>query len=49
MPDVDFMNKPVFTIFDTDSYYQSKYPSGGDEQDCGKTAEEIYAEDSRDC
>ena len=34
MPDIDFMNKPVFTIFDTDSYYQSKYPSGGD----GKTA-----------
>ena len=32
LPDVDFMNKPVFTIFDTNSYYQSKYPSGGDEQ-----------------
>lgn len=29
-PDVDFMNKPLFTIFDTDAYYQSKYPSGGD-------------------
>ena len=26
---LDFMNKPVFTIFDTNSYYQSKYPSGG--------------------
>ncbi len=30
VPDVDFMNKPIFTIFDTDAYYQSKYPSGGD-------------------
>ena len=28
MPEVDFINRPVFTIFDTDSYYQSKYPSG---------------------
>lgn len=24
-PDVDFMNKPLFVIFDTDAYYQSKY------------------------
>ena len=28
MPEVDFMNNPVFTIFDMDSYYQSRYPSG---------------------
>lgn len=28
MPEVDFMNNTVFTIFDMDSYYQSKYPSG---------------------
>ena len=28
MPEVDFMNAPVFTIFDMDSYYQSRYPSG---------------------
>ena len=27
MPDVDFMNKPMFVIFDTDAYYQSR--SGG--------------------
>ena len=24
MPDIDFINKPMFTIFDTDAYYQSK-------------------------
>ena len=24
MPDVDFMNQPMFVIFDTDAYYQSK-------------------------
>lgn len=30
MPDVDFMNRPVFTIFDTNAYYQSQMPSGGD-------------------
>lgn len=29
MPEVDFMNAPVFTIFDMDSYYQSRYPSEG--------------------
>jgi len=31
MPDVDF-TKPMFTIFDTDKYYQSKYSSGEDGQ-----------------
>lgn len=31
MPEVDFMNRPVFTIFDMDSYQQSKAPSGGDD------------------
>lgn len=31
MPDVNFMNKPVFTIFDMDSYYQSQSRSGGEE------------------
>lgn len=31
MPDVDFMNKPVFTIFDTDSYFQSRYSSRGED------------------
>lgn len=30
MPDVDFMNRPVFTIFDTDAYYSSRRPSGGE-------------------
>lgn len=25
LPDVDYMNKPMFVIFDTDSYYQSKW------------------------
>lgn len=24
MPDIDFINKPMFTIFDTDAYYQSR-------------------------
>ncbi|MDO4296188.1 MAG: ABC transporter permease [bacterium] len=24
-PDIDFMNKPMFVIFDTDAYYQSQY------------------------
>lgn len=24
LPDIDFMNKPMFVIFDTDSYYQSQ-------------------------
>ena len=31
MPDIDFINKPMFTIFDTDAYYQSKGNSGGDD------------------
>ena len=31
MPDLDFINKPMFTIFDTDAYYQSKSNSGGDD------------------
>ena len=31
MPDIDFINKPMFTIFDTDAYYQSKSNSGGDD------------------
>lgn len=26
MPDIDLMNAPVFTIFDTDAYYQSQQP-----------------------
>ncbi|MFR5602442.1 MAG: ABC transporter permease [Lachnospiraceae bacterium] len=25
LPDVDFMNRPMFAIFDTDAYYQSQY------------------------
>lgn len=29
MPDVDFMNKPIFTIFDMNAYYESMYPSEG--------------------
>lgn len=32
LPDVDFMNKPVFTIFDTDSYYQSQGRYGDGQQ-----------------
>lgn len=28
MPEIDFMNAPVFTIFDIDSYYQSRNSSG---------------------
>lgn len=31
LPDVDFMNKPVYMIFDTDAYYQSQGTSGGDD------------------
>ncbi len=27
LPDVDYMNKPMFVIFDTDAYYQSKWSS----------------------
>ncbi len=30
MPPVDYMNKPMFVIFDTSAYYQSRYPSGSD-------------------
>jgi len=29
LPDVDYMNKPMFVIFDTDAYYQSKWASAG--------------------
>lgn len=28
VPDVDLMNDPIFIIFDTDAYYQSKYSDG---------------------
>ena len=28
MPDVDFMNKPLFVVFDMDAYYQTKNGSG---------------------
>ena len=31
MPDIDFINKPMFTIFDTDAYYQSKGNSSGED------------------
>lgn len=31
MPEVDFINSPVFTIFDTDGYYQSQNPSSGED------------------
>lgn len=27
LPDIDFINKPLFTILDTEAYYQSKNPS----------------------
>ncbi len=27
LPDVDFMNQPMFVIFDMDAYYQSQYPT----------------------
>lgn len=30
MPDVDFMNKPLFVIFDMDAYYQSRSGGSGD-------------------
>lgn len=29
LPDVDFMNKPLFVIFDMDAYFQSRNSSGG--------------------
>lgn len=32
MPEVDFLGKPVFTIFDTNAYYQSQAPSGEEGQ-----------------
>lgn len=28
VPDVDFMNKPMYVIYDTDAYYASRNPSG---------------------
>lgn len=30
LPDIDYMNKPMFVIFDTDSYYQSQNGGSGD-------------------
>lgn len=30
LPDVDFMNKPMFIIYDTSAYYQSKYSGSGE-------------------
>lgn len=27
VPDIDLMHDPIFVIFDTDAYYQSRYPS----------------------
>ncbi|MEY8352290.1 ABC transporter permease [Lachnospiraceae bacterium 54-53] len=32
IPDIDFMNKPLFVIFDVDSYYQSQNGGTGDGQ-----------------
>ncbi len=32
LPDIDMMNDPIFIIFDTDAYWQSQMPSGGEEQ-----------------
>lgn len=29
MPEVDFMSRPIFTIFDVDSYYNSRYTAEG--------------------
>ena len=29
-PNIDFMNRPMFVIFDTDAYYQSKYAQEGE-------------------
>lgn len=28
LPDINFMDQPMFVIFDTDAYYSSQYPSG---------------------
>ena len=33
LPDVDFMNKPLFVIFDMDAYFQSRGSSGGSSDD----------------
>lgn len=30
LPDIDYMNKPMFVIFDTDTYYQSRSGGSGD-------------------
>lgn len=30
LPDIDYMNKPMFAIFDTDAYYQSRSGRSGD-------------------
>ena len=30
LPDIDDMNKPMFVIFDTDAYYQSRSGGSGD-------------------
>lgn len=30
LPPVDYMNKPMFVIFDTNAYYQSRYSGGSD-------------------
>ena len=30
LPDIDYMNKPMFVIFDTDAYYQSRSGGSGD-------------------
>lgn len=30
LPDIDYMNKPMFVIFDTDAYYQSRNGGNGD-------------------
>ncbi len=30
LPDIDYMNKPMFVIFDTDAYYQSQNGGSGD-------------------
>ena len=30
LPDIDYMNKPMFVIFDTDAYYQSRRGGSGD-------------------
>ena len=33
MPDVDFMNKPLFVIFDVDAYFQTRNGSVGSQED----------------